>query len=119
MPLKPLTTTVLLLTSLNAMAQFDSIEHVRNQSGVHTSYESPNSLRFNDRFNNKAGQQWLLLAGQHYISKAQAINIAKQRSSGKVLSAKLVIREQQAFYKIKVLTDQGRIKTLRINAQPR
>jgi len=52
-----------------------------------------------------------------YISKAQAIKIARQHTDGKILSANLIHREQRAFYKIKVLTDQGRIKTLRINAQ--
>lgn len=62
-------------------------------------------------------QHWKLAREQTYISRAQAIDIARHRTNGKILSAHLVQKNQHAFYKIKVLTDQGRIKVLRINAQ--
>lgn len=65
----------------------------------------------------KPARPWLLAREQTYISKAQAIDIAQQRTNGKVLSAELIQKKQHAFYKIKVLTDSGRIKTLHINAQ--
>lgn len=60
---------------------------------------------------------WQVAREADYISKAQAIDIARHRTKGKILSADLVQKNQHAFYKIKVLTDSGRIKTLRINAQ--
>lgn len=103
MTLKSLLTTFLLLGSLSLSGQAASTERMYGDSFHH--------------FNSAHEQSWLLLAEQTYISKAQAIDIAKHRAKGKILSADLIRKEQQSFYKIKVLTDQGRIKTLRINAQ--
>lgn len=60
---------------------------------------------------------WRVAKEADYISKAQAIDIARHRTNGKILSAQLIQKNQHAFYKIKVLTDSGRIKTLRINAK--
>lgn len=115
MIMKLLITTCLLAASLSASAQPANNEHLYDD-GFH-GFE--HTQGFNDRFSSEHRKQWLQLAEQAYISKAQAIDIARQRSSGKILSAKLIRKEQHAFYKIKVLTDQGRIKTLRINAQRR
>lgn len=81
--------------------------------------QSPQAQPFNDRFHSPDRDQWLRVASQNYISKAQAIEIARQSTDGKILSAKLITQEQQAFYKIKVLTEQGRIKTVRVNAKQR
>jgi len=119
MPFKHLITTCLLLGSLNASAQSGDIEHLHEDVIRNSFYDGSYTQNFNDRFSNKSKNQWLLLAEQNYISKAQAIDIARQRTDGKILSAKLIQQEQQAFYKIKVLTDQGRIKTLRVNAKRR
>jgi len=103
MTLKPLFTTCLLLASLSLSGLAASTERMHDDNSHH--FISDNE------------QPWLLPAKQATISKAQAIDIAKHRAKGKILSADLIQREQHSFYKIKVLTDQGRIKTLRINAQ--
>lgn len=57
--------------------------------------------------NQKAGQT---------ISKKQAIRIAQRRVAGKVLSADLVTRGPQQHYRVKMLTDSGRVKTVIVNA---
>lgn len=62
-------------------------------------------------------QQWLTLAEQELISREQAIAIAKGRHKGKVLSADLVNKSKDPAYKVKLLTDKGRVKTVRIKAR--
>jgi len=119
MSLKHLITICLLLGSLNASAQPGDIEYLYDDKVHDIRYDASHSQNFTDRFSSDRKKHGVRLAEQGYISKAQAIDIARQRSSGKILSAKLIRKEQHAFYKIKVLTDQGRIKTLRINAQHR
>ncbi len=119
MNFKHLITVCLLLTSLDASAQAGDIKRLHDGDIHGTFYTTNHNQNFNDRFINDRRKQPLLLTEQTYISKAQAIEIARQRSDGKILSAKLIQREQHAFYKIKILTDQGRIKTLRINAERR
>jgi len=119
MNFKYLITICLLIGSLNASAQSGDIKHLYDDAIHDTFYDTSHSQNFNDRVISNHRKQHLLLAEQPYISKAQAIEIARQRSDGKILSAKLIQREQQAFYKIKMLTDQGRIKTLRVNAKRR
>ncbi|EGG98327.1 hypothetical protein imdm_155 [gamma proteobacterium IMCC2047] len=113
MPAKILTITGLLLVSLTASANFGDNNSLYGSAGYSEGYTTNSSLSFNDRSKSPA----LQIAEQRYISKAQAIDIARQRSNGKILSAKFVQRDHQAFYKVKVLTDQGRVKTLRINAK--
>ena len=56
------------------------------------------------------------LVEHHLISRSEAIARAKQRSSGKVLSAELVNRGKSPFYRVKVLTAKGHVRTLRISA---
>lgn len=63
--------------------------------------------------------QPLMLAEQPFISKSQAIAIAKRRYQGKVLSAELVKGAGAPFYKVKILTDSGRVKTVRVDAVAR
>ncbi|MEH6358942.1 MAG: PepSY domain-containing protein [Pseudomonadales bacterium] len=116
MTLKSLVTTCLLFGCLATSAQAFSTDYGHgdrffdNQTGNF-------GFQGNNLYSTDNNKPWLLSAERAYISKAQAIDIARQRTNGKILSADLVRREQHAFYKIKVLTDQGRIKTLRINAQ--
>jgi len=52
----------------------------------------------------------------HRLSRGEAIAIAKQRARGKVLSADLIERGSKAFYKVKILTPKGHVRTLRIDA---
>jgi uncharacterized membrane protein YkoI len=66
---------------------------------------------------NEDPRSWLILAQQTAISKAQAIDIVSRKQKGKVLSADLIQTNQRSFYKVKVLTEQGRIKTLHVDAQ--
>ena len=54
---------------------------------------------------------------QQTISKEQAIRIAQRQVSGKVLSANLVTRGPQQHYRVKMLTDKGRVKTVVVNAK--
>lgn len=117
MPAKTLTLTGLLLVSLTASANFGGTNSLYGSAGYSEGYATNSSLSFNDRSKSGAKSSLLQIAEQRYISKAQAIDIARQRSNGKILSAKFVQRDHQAFYKVKVLTDQGRVKTLRINAK--
>lgn len=73
------------------------------------SFSQPDSRsRHNDR--------WLLLAEQQLLNKKQAIEMVKRQHKGKVLSADLVQQNKKPVYKVKVLTDQGRVKTIRIKA---
>ena len=58
-----------------------------------------------------------ILAEQDLISRDQAIAIAKSRYKGKVLSADLEQNNGNHAYRIKLLTDKGRVKTVRINAR--
>ena len=117
MTMKLLITTCLLLGSLAASAQPASAEHLYDGTFYGFNNEHKFNPSFNDSFNSDHENRWPLLAERGYISKSQAIDIARHRAKGKILSADLVHGNQRAFYKIKVLTDQGRIKTLRINAQ--
>jgi uncharacterized membrane protein YkoI len=57
-----------------------------------------------------------LLADHQLLEKDQAISIAKRRNNGKVLSADLVRGKSKSYYKIKMLNDKGRVKTVKINA---
>ena len=58
----------------------------------------------------------LLLADHQILGKKQAINIAKSRHNGKVLSANLIRANSNSFYKIKLLDKKGRVKTIKVNA---
>lgn len=117
MTLKALFSTCLLLSYLTLPAQALSAEHFHGDHFFENQSYNTN-FQGNNLYSNDNEKPWLLSAERAVISKAQAIDIARQRTNGKILSANLVRREQHAFYKIKVLTDQGRIKTLRIDAQP-
>lgn len=59
----------------------------------------------------------MILAEQNLISKEQAIAIAKSRYKGKVLSADLEHDNGTPAYRVKLVTDKGRVKTVRINAR--
>ena len=50
------------------------------------------------------------------ISKSRAIAMAQKRVKGKVLSATLSKRGGQQTYKVKLLMENGRVKTVSINA---
>lgn len=117
MPAKLLITIGLLLASLSASANSGNNPYFYGEPNVTLQHKNSAYQLRNKPQDNRPKQHRQLAEQQSYISKAQAIEIARQRSNGKILSAKLVHRERQAFYKIKVLTDQGRIRTLRVNAR--
>jgi len=77
----------------------------------------PANAELNIKFGNIQGYTPLQLAQNSVINKAQAIAIAKNRQKGKVLAADLIRSNSSSFYHIKMLTDSGRLKTLRINAE--
>lgn len=60
--------------------------------------------------------RWLRLADQQLLNKKQAIEMVKRQHKGKVLSADLVQKNKKPVYKVKVLTDKGRVKTIRVKA---
>lgn len=62
------------------------------------------------------GDGALLLSQAGILSKSQAIALAKRKVEGKVLSAELVKTGQGSAYKIKILTGDGRVKTVVIDA---
>lgn len=51
------------------------------------------------------------------INREQAIVIAKQHHPGKVLKVQRKETRSGQFYDVKILSPQGRIKVIRINAQ--
>lgn len=51
------------------------------------------------------------------ISKEQAVRIAKRRVDGKVMSAKLYSSGAASHYRVNILTDKGRMKTVVVNAR--
>ena len=50
------------------------------------------------------------------IAKSRAISVAQKTIKGKVLSASLSKRGGRQMYKVKVLLDNGRVKTISVDA---
>lgn len=61
----------------------------------------------------------LLLAKQELIGSGEAVAIAQRQYGGKVLSVDLIKKGKSPVYRIKLLTDEGRVKTVHINAVAR
>lgn len=51
------------------------------------------------------------------ITKQQAISVVKDNYGGKVLKIDLVESPKASFYKVKLLTNQGRVKQVRIDSR--
>ena len=51
------------------------------------------------------------------IGREQAIAIVKQRFEGKVLKVQHKKNSKASFYKVKVLTESGRVRVLRVDSQ--
>ena len=51
------------------------------------------------------------------ITKQQAISVAKENFGGKVLSIKWVNKPKASFYKVKLLSKEGRVKQLRVDSR--
>tara|TARA_R110002167_G_scaffold134486_11_gene320400 strand:- start:74 stop:343 length:270 start_codon:yes stop_codon:yes gene_type:complete len=51
------------------------------------------------------------------ISKQQAIALVKDNFGGKVLKIDLVEKPKASFYKVKLLTNQGRVKQVRVDSR--
>ncbi len=56
------------------------------------------------------------LAGEPAISLKQALEAAQKTTPGKVLSNELVTKDKTQAYKVKILTAQGVIKTVFVDA---
>lgn len=108
-----------LLTGCLSIPLLAQAQHFGGQpsTGIEFGHQTFHSNSFIDR--SLEQPPWQVVQEDAYISKAQAIKIARQRTDAKILSAELKKKNKHAYYKIKVLTDSGRIKTLRINAQAR
>jgi len=52
----------------------------------------------------------------HLISRAEAIKQAKRKVNGKVVGVQLSDRGSRSVYKVRMLVDQKRVKTVSINA---
>ena len=50
------------------------------------------------------------------ISRAEAINQAKRKTKGKVVGVQLSERGNRSIYKVRMLVEQKRVKTISINA---
>ena len=64
-----------------------------------------------------------VMAGVHFertaqasISEAQAASIAQREVSGKVLNVQKSQQGERAVYKVKILTDTGRVTTVTVDA---
>jgi len=64
-----------------------------------------------------SGREVMQLAQAKTISRKQAIEQAQKRQAGRVLSAELETKGGKAVYQVKILTPEGRVKTISINAQ--
>ena len=82
------------------------------------------SLCFADSVNSASSQANSLLPSP-YIQLAQnnnqnldeAVQSIKQKTGGRILSAKTVEKDGQRIYKIKVLLPSGKIQTFKVNAR--
>lgn len=64
-----------------------------------------------------AGWQLLLSAQGAVISESAAAASAQRAVKGRVLSVQLADAGGQPIYRVKILTDEGRVRTVVINAQ--
>lgn len=51
------------------------------------------------------------------IGRDQAIAIVKERFEGKVLKAQLKQNAKASFYRVKLLTESGRVRVLKVDSQ--
>lgn len=51
------------------------------------------------------------------ISKQQAIAVVKSSFDGKILKVSLIENPKASFYKVKLLTNQGRVKQVRVDSR--
>jgi uncharacterized membrane protein YkoI len=54
---------------------------------------------------------------QATISETQAIQIALRSVPGKVLSASLQEQGERSYYRVKILSNDGRVRTVTVDAQ--
>jgi len=52
---------------------------------------------------------------KQFISQQQAITVVKENVGGKVLKVKLKQTPRGSFYKVKLLTKNGRVKQIRVD----
>lgn len=67
--------------------------------------------------NSLISSPYIQLAQNNNQSLNNAVRSVKQRTGGRILSAKTVIKNGQRVHKIKVLLPSGKIQTFTINAQ--
>lgn len=67
-------------------------------------------------FFNQVPSNWLLAKGNNNgISKKEAINIVRQRTNGRILSAKKI--QKINVFRVKVLTPNGNIRIIQVDSQ--
>lgn len=60
---------------------------------------------------------YIQLAQNNNQSLDSAVQTIKQKTGGRILSAKTVVKNGQRVHKIKVLLPSGKVQTFKINAQ--
>ena len=61
----------------------------------------------------------LQLAQNYGVTLEEAVRQVRERTGGRILAAETVREDGRAVHRIRVLVDQGRVKTFRIDAQER
>lgn len=61
----------------------------------------------------------LQLAQNDGVTLEEAVRQVRQRTGGRILAAETVREDGRTVHRIRVLVDQGRVKTFRIDAQKR
>ena len=61
----------------------------------------------------------IILAAAEIVTLDQAINTVKKKNKGKVLGAETLQIDGQPVHVIKVLTQKGRVKKIRIQTRPK
>jgi len=77
--------------------------------GFHTSVTQASSL--------VSSSSYILLAENSHKSLDSAVNSVKQKTGGRILSAKTSQKNGRRVYKIKVLLPSGKVQTFTINAK--
>jgi len=77
--------------------------------GFHTSVTQASSL--------VSSSSYILLAENSHKSLDSAVNSVKQKTGGRILSAKTSQKNGRRVYKIKVLLPSGKVQTFTINAE--
>jgi len=90
-------TKSLLVLIMIVLISFSTISHAEASSSISSPYDKDS-------------------VSKPIISKAQAISAVKQKLHGKVLSVSLIKSQGPPVYRVKVLLDKGRVRTVFVDA---